>query len=445
MQRKKTFLVDSIKEYCFLDSKIIKLKGGEYEVPFATEPTKGNHSLETCENCRVAKENLIEEVNERFERFPKCCEYHRNLENLSAFNKEDFKDIANITANKVMYTYHHIINHLDSDNWYEDIVDYISYNFESFGSFPEGYGEPFFWHHYGESVLNLLTFIEDDLDANKISKVDIKTRMYKVKKLFNPKPDPETDDKRDFNLLMVTYERWYKIFPFELPYFNHLEEKFKKTTPLFTGRTHYNKYLKTTAIELHTKDSLTVVLLQITKNILTSINGVSLYEKGFIRDSEKHQIDLIVSNRKMQLCKLSAMPNANKLDYVKVLKKWFKEEKEFIEEIAPLLKNNPSSDVMGRPNRTDIAYCVFYQNETKTLETKNRFPSDKAWKELGKKYNKNAKNIQVVYNEISSEKDLRIQKSRVKNIEYVLNEILTDNIKAKKLAEDELNLAKLKS
>ena len=44
--------------------------------------------------------------------------------------------MATIIANKVLYSYHHIINNLDSDNWYDDIIDYIIYNFESFGSFP---------------------------------------------------------------------------------------------------------------------------------------------------------------------------------------------------------------------------------------------------------------------------------------------------------------------
>ena len=447
MNRNRTMFVESVKEYCFLDSKFLQYKGSKYELPFATEPTEGNHSLETCENCRLYRDNLIDEINETLRKFPKCCDFHAKLESLYIFNKDDFCDMATIIANKVLYSYHHIINNLDSDNWYDDIIDYIIYNFESFGSFPKGYGEPFYWNNYTISLLELLSGIEEHISSDTISIVDLKTRMYKVKKLFEEDPnDVESeDDNRDFNLLMSTYEQWFKIFPFELPYFSHLKDKFKKTIPIYTGRTRYNKYLNATKAEKHTKDSLTVVLLQITKNILSSINGVSLYEKQLISDVQKHQIDLIVSNRKLQLCKLSAMPNANKQDYVKVLKKWFKEEKEFIKEISPLLKNSSIASGKLRPNRTDIAYYIQYMSETKSLKLENPFPSDKAWKEIGDMFQKNWKNIQQAYNTISLNREERLKPSKIKNIEFVIKELLPSQDKALKLAKDELNMAKLNS
>ena len=178
---------------------------------------------------------------------------------------------------------------------------------------------------------------------------------------------------------------------------------------------------------------------------LSSINGVSLYEKQLISDVQKHQIDLIVSNRKLQLCKLSAMPNANKQDYVKVLKKWFKEEKEFIKEISPLLKNSSIASGKLRPNRTDIAYYIQYMSETKSLKLENPFPSDKAWKEIGDMFQKNWKNIQQAYNTISLNREERLKPSKIKNIEFVIKELLPSQDKALKLAKDELNMAKLNS
>src|SRR5690606_172394 len=153
----------------------------------------------------------------------------------------------------------------------------------------------------------------------------------------------EDESKTDLNLLLTKYDEWFKAFPFDLPYFKHLEPRFRKLIPLHTGRTRYNKYLGTTEHEPHTKESLTVFLLQTTQNILTSINGATLYEKGLLNNTEKIAIDLVVQNRKLELLELSAMPNTKKTDYIKVLKKWFKQEKGFIKEITPILKTLPPS------------------------------------------------------------------------------------------------------
>ena len=63
---------------------------------------------------------------------------------------------------------------------------------------------------------------------------------------------------------------------------------------------------------------------------------------------------------------------------------------------------------------------------------------------MEKTYNKNGKNIQQKYNEITDHSK-RLVKSKVGNIEYVLNNMLDDYPKAKELAKDELKTAKLNS
>ena len=446
MNRNKTFLIDTVKEYCFLDSKFIQFEGGQYEVPFAIEPTEGEHSLDTCENCRKHRQVLIDELTEDFEKFPNCCKHHSKLEELPLFDKKDYEGIPTMIADKIIFSYHHIINNLDNDDWYEDIADYIEYSLESFGTLPYGYGEPFKWSSYVSGLKHLLKHIEDKISSDKIPAIDVKTRMNKVIGSFEPIEVDETNSKRDFNLLLSKYDEWYKIFPFDLPYFSHLKEKFRRTLPIYTGRTRYNKYLKTTKREIHTKDSFTVVLLRITKDIITSINGLSLYQEGLISDGDKHKLDLIINNRKLELYDLSSMPNKKKSDYVKILKTWFKEEKKFIEEITPLLNNNkPAVNRNQRPNRTDIAYYIHYMSETKLLKLLNPFPSDKAWKEIGKMYGKNPKNIQQAYNLINNNSDERLKKTKIGNITYVIEEMLVNDKVALQFANDELKLAQLNS
>lgn len=117
-----------------------------------------------------------------------------------------------------------------------------------------------------------------------------------------------------------------------------------------------------------------------------------------------------------------------------------KEERES-KKIAPtnITSNN------SRPNRTDIAYYCYYTSQTNTLKIENVFPSNKAWEEIGGKFNKNHKNIQQAYNIISNNKTERLKKSKATNIKYVISNMFNDNKKAQKLAKDELKLLELNS
>ena len=82
---------------------------------------------------------------------------------------------------------------------------------------------------------------------------------------------------------------------------------------------------------------------------------------------------------------------------------------------------------------------------TKSLKLNNPFPSEKAWVEIGEKYNKNSKNIQQTYNLISSNKNERLKMTKIRNLEYVIEFMLISKENALKLAKDELNLAQLNS
>lgn len=95
--------------------------------------------------------------------------------------------------------------------------------------------------------------------------------------------------------------------------------------------------------------------------------------------------------------------------------------------------------------RTHIAYYCYYTSQTKTLEINHAFPSSMAWDEIGKKFAKNSKNIQKAYNSIVNNQEERLKKTRIKTIEFVINNMLDDNKKALNLAKDELKLAESNS
>tara|TARA_B100000949_G_C14273329_1_gene448403 strand:+ start:1105 stop:2145 length:1041 start_codon:yes stop_codon:yes gene_type:complete len=102
------------------------------------------------------------------------------------------------------------------------------------------------------------------------------------------------------------------------------------------------------------------------------------------------------------------------------------------------LRNSPV-----RPNRTDLAYLFYYLAQTNTKVTENVFPSILAWKEIGEKFEKSAKNVQKAYNLIVSNPTERLKKRRDSNMEYVIENLLKDYPEALKLAKDELKLAKI--
>ncbi len=375
MNRRKTFLVSGLKEYSFCDKKMVELIGAEYEIPFSTEKTEGVHSLESCENCRNHYNLLVEELTKKFEKFPNCCDFHKKLLELDLFKKEDYKDFVNITANKILFSYHHIINNVDSEDWYNDIKDYLEYTIESYGSLPTGYGEPLELGNFYNCLLHLIDGIENKVSSEIISNIEVKTRMNKIKYLLTPIKNPE-ENSADLNLLLSIYNDWYKIFPFDLPYFKHLKDKFKNIIPIHTGRERTNRYSKVTKYEIHTKNSLTVTLLQITKNIISSINGATLFEKGLLNDSEKIKIDLIINNRKLELYELSKKQNKSKTEYIKILKGWFKSEKKFIAEIAPFInkieQNSTSKHESTKTQKLEIQFNKYNFDNLEKVNNHNK-------------------------------------------------------------------------
>lgn len=92
-----------------------------------------------------------------------------------------------------------------------------------------------------------------------------------------------------------------------------------------------------------------------------------------------------------------------------------------------------------RPNRTDLAYFIYYLDETKYKILHSPFPSELAWKELESTYRKNWKNIQTMYLKIHREREERLRASRKGNIQYLIDNMLKEYPKALELAKTELN------
>lgn len=355
MNRNTTFFVENLKEIKFCGKTIIQeIEGTSYEIPFEIMPTKGEvHDFETCENCQENLAQITEVIQQRFEVFPNCCTQHKNLINYPIFKKSDFNQVVKITANKHIYTKNHIINNIDSKNWYKEITDYIEYVIASFGSMPKDCGEPF-------CLNNFISFIKSVIENKNFSTIQKEQRVQLLEFIDNIHKT-EKQKKVSFDKLISIYERWLSLFPFNINYFKDFKEYFIHHIPLFKV-TNYNPYLDTSSIKVYSQSELAEILFQNTKELLSKIDTIDLVQKSKIDDKNKHHLELINSKHKIKQKKLLGDFLTTEMRYIKLLEHWLKNETDYFKEITPIIDNLTKSNLL-KENEKDFP-SFFLHNES---------------------------------------------------------------------------------
>lgn len=352
INRHTTFFVKDLKPIEFCGKPVMWEMdiNGAFEKPFETHPTEGEHDFNTCEGCQKTLKELIKQLTEKFEGshkdgakpFPFCCTHHSELTKLKEFNRADFVGVPEMVARKIIYTNSHIKNNHQSETYYKDITDYIDYTVESFGQMP-GNAEPLYLSDY-------FFYITDLLERNTEVEKGRKNRLLEFLKAYRT---PTETPKTDFNILLGTYQKWLKVFPFEISFFSTLKPHFEKQLPILNGKPETNKYTGIAKVKMHTKGSLIDVLLNLTNNLLTQINTTTLYEKGLLTEPQKIKLELVLNERKMKL--KQGYVNSSKDEeqrYRKILKEWFADEKRFIDEVTPIVKALPHQPISVNESRT---------------------------------------------------------------------------------------------
>ncbi len=133
--------------------------------PYPIEPTLGDlHDYRKCKGCQETNKEIVRQLKVKFDKFPFCCQWHQKLLSINEFNKLDYANTPQMTADKVIYCYQHILNNQDRIDWKQDITYYLEYTIESFGNFPKGCGTPLFLKEF----VDLLIFrIENNEDIKK--------------------------------------------------------------------------------------------------------------------------------------------------------------------------------------------------------------------------------------------------------------------------------------
>lgn len=345
---------------------MLETEQGFLAEPKETEPTTGEHDFNTCEGCQNTRKELIKILTEKFngteqkQGFPFCCSHHSNLTKVKEFNRVSFVPVPEMVADKIIYTNQHITNNHENENYYKDITDYIDYTVESFGQMPNGCGGALFIGDYFFYVTDLLT------RNTEISK----ERKNRLLEFLEAHQTPPTKNKNtDLNILLDTYQKWLKTFPFDISFFAELKPHFEKQLPILNGKPETNKYTGLAKAKIHTKGSLIDVLLNLTNNLLTQINTTTLYEKGLLTEPQKIKLELVLNERKMKL--KQGYVNSSKDEgqrYRKILKEWFADEKRFIDEVTPIVKTLPPPPIIESPfSVLEWATIFYYADETKLL------------------------------------------------------------------------------
>ncbi len=348
---------------------------GAFELPFMIEPTKGEHDYNKCEGCKKHLPELIQRFKNSFngkvvskKAFPNCCPAHSKLLKVKEFKRSDFVKVPEMVANKIIYTKQHFINNHTSENWYKSITDYIEYVVDSFGKMPNG--EPLF---LGEYFRYTTDFLKQDNNVPE----DKKIRLFEHLNLYQ---SPNETSKTDMNTLLSTYESWLKIFPFEISYFANLKQHFEKQLPILSGKTEVNMFTGLAKTKMHTKSSLIDALIELTNNLLTEINGVTLYEKGLIDNANKIKIELHINSRKQKLKEGYINKSTDKeQQYKEILTEWYNDELIFWNNLTPLLNNQPDTDfIRGNINieftsQANSGYFIITNGETKRKYTVEKY------------------------------------------------------------------------
>ena len=195
-------------------------EGTFYALPYPIQPTTGEHDYRHCESCQAVHKQMVDLLKKKVKKFPNCCDSHKRLLTLKEFNRSDFKDAAKQCADKVIFTYQHILNRQSSPIWKVEIDDYIDNAIDSFGNFPDGYGIPFLFDDY-------MSFVRQLINNNNIRKdvVDYVNSIFDALYIERDKKDP-------IAVLCKIYDDWLSLVPFNLPFLKDVRESFRNKSPL---------------------------------------------------------------------------------------------------------------------------------------------------------------------------------------------------------------------
>ncbi|MCC8198249.1 MAG: hypothetical protein LIP06_06650 [Tannerellaceae bacterium] len=326
------------------DDGIKCLVGNVFDIGFKTKPHCDCIFPENFPNCCDGHKKQKSDIEKWFDLFPDCCESHIQLKTKPFYSKDKYKDIVERVMGQIVYTHCFILENIDKENWFKEITDYLSYNFESFGSPPVGLNH---YYHY----------VRHELVNKNYTNIDEWKRKNLLEYLENLYfPSKGKNNNSDLNLLQATFQRWIKTIP-DLPFFYHIK-KLEGKIPLniFLCEPELNRFTGITKMRSRTQGELIEILISSTKKLLESIDTSILYKNGFISVDDEYQFELTRQNHLIKQKELLMEYSKKEVVYLKILKKWLNNEKNFLQEIKPFLLHTQTALANTNKNSENDLY-----------------------------------------------------------------------------------------
>jgi len=281
------------------------------------------HDFRTCTGCQQNRMRIIESLKRRYERFPDCCEWHKNLNKLSFFNKNDYKDAHIQCADSIIFCYDYILNHQNDVNWRSHIESYLHLAIFRFGCMPSGYGSALFLDTFNDKLRVLVNHCPD---------IKSEVKQY-VSFILNKYLFPLDTDKVDsIEQLLTIYNNWLEAFPFDFPEFQNLKKEYSNLSPIVIKE---KSALGVFCYRLWTNKELVEWIDKKSKELLNRLKKLS-----GISSSLLSQYETTIEKKRLDIEEAKVLDNYLEEEnvYIKTLEDWYKIQ---IKRIAIIRKQLP--------------------------------------------------------------------------------------------------------
>lgn len=409
---------------------IFKIEGYISIPPFKSRALQGYDESKILSNSQPFIESINSLTAEWFNKFPDCCSAHKELEDFSNFNKEDYSFIPNQILNNVKYFAYALEMFVDKASWLDEITDYMEYLLQSFGE-PEIGG-----HIFKKALIYLIENVKLD---NKNFTDDQRLELLQY---FEPTVSPIDDlGDRDLDVLYTTFQKWVLAMP-NIGKFKEFKERFEGKIPLelFFAEMRFNKYLGISKSKSRSCEELLHFLFAITEDIL------KLSHEEVKKDNYNKEYLITAAEDRLRI-KQDKLLNKGKSEievaYLELLEHWLTIVIEFYQVINQVVaeSNNQLLSTGFKELKTDVKDILSQTDELK-IEISALCNSQKITKWLHKNLNKES--FMSLFEEIdktenNSEENVKLLNLITSQIETKNNSLIRVDEFANKMNDSEIS------
>lgn len=329
----KQFVVSNKIKEVSCGERVYRYGVGEIlRTPFPLIPPQPlEHDFRTCPVCQKNRIDLIESLRDRYNRFPDCCEFHKNLRRLKVFNKGDYHNAHVQCADSIIFCYDYILNHQYTNNWQDDIKKYLYRAVYRFGCMPKGYGSALFLDTFD---FELLCYVAKNSDIRP------EVKWYVNKILDEYITCSSHTEKDPIEQLLHIYNNWLNAFPFDLPDFSRIRKDFETRSPIIPIQMEQADSI----YRLPTNEELVKWLDKQSKELFKIMRNSS----GITMDVYK-KYEICIKNKQFDIdeSKLLNVYSEEEEEYLHTLTEWYNLQ---IGRINLIRDQLPSQEGMEEPN-----------------------------------------------------------------------------------------------